>query len=319
MSVEFKDYYAILGVPRDAAADEIKKAFRKRARRHHPDVAKDKHAAEERFKEINEAYEVLGDPEKRGRYDRLGADWRQEGGSPATGRGGGFHEFDFGGTGFSDFFEQYFGGAGMHGFSSGMRGAARGGARRAAKGNDIEGDILVTLEEVMHGALRPVSMRTTDPHSGRVESHTFQVRIPPGVPHGKRIRVPGQGGPGSGGAGAGDLYLRVRHAAHPDFTTEGADLHHELELAPWEAVLGADVTVPTLDGSLKLRIPPGSENGRTLRVRGRGLPTGKSAARGDLLVTLVIQVPAHPGAEERALWEKLRNGSHFNPRARPQV
>jgi curved DNA-binding protein len=315
MSVQFKDYYAILGVPRDASAADIKKAFRKLARKHHPDVAKDKKAAEEKFKEINEAYEVLGDPEKRGKYDRLGMDWQHEGSFPPPGGGHGpqAHEFNFGGTGFSDFFEQYFGGANRSGFPGTMPGARRAGARQQ-RGNDIEGDILVTLEEAMHGSVRPVSLKTTDPGTGRTQTQTFQVRIPPGVTNGKRIRVPGQGEPGSGGAEAGDLYLRVRHAAHPDFSTQGSDVFFELDIAPWEAVLGAELPVPTLDGLIKLRIPPGSANGQQLRVRSRGLPKGKTGERGDFHAVLSVQLPDKPSDEERAQWEKLRAVSRFNPR-----
>jgi curved DNA-binding protein len=311
MSAKFKDYHAILGVPRDASAEDIKKAFRKLARKHHPDVAKDKKAAEEKFKEINEAYEVLGDPEKRAKYDRLGMDWQHDGAFPPPGgrRGAHAHEFNFGGTGFSDFFERYFGGASRYGFSE--------GASMKQRGNDIEGDILVTLEEAMHGALRPVSLKTTDPHSGKAQTQNFQVRIPPGVTNGKRIRITGQGEPGSSGAAAGDLYLRVRHAAHPDFSTQGSDVFHDLDIAPWEAVLGADITVPTLDGSVKLRIPPGSENGQQLRVRGRGLPMGKSGERGDFHAVLHVRLPEKLSDEERAQWEKLRDVSRFNPRNQP--
>jgi curved DNA-binding protein len=319
MSVQFKDYYAILGVPRDASAADLKKAFRKLARKHHPDVAKDKKTAEEKFKEINEAYEVLGDPEKRGKYDRLGMDWQHEGAFPPPGGGRGpqAQEFNFGGTGFSDFFEQYFGGGSRFGFPGGMPGGARAGARQQ-RGNDIEGDILVTLEEAMQGSVRPVSLKTTDPRSGRTQTQTFQVRIPPGVTNGKRIRVPGQGEPGSGGAESGDLYLRVRHAAHPDFSTQGSDVFFELDIAPWEAVLGADLPVPTLDGLIKLRIPPGSENGQHLRVRGRGLPKGKSGERGDFHAVLSVQLPDKLSDEERAQWEKLRAVSRFNPRNQPR-
>ena len=312
MSVEFKDYYAILGVPRDASAEDIKKAFRKLARKHHPDVAKDKKAAEEKFKEINEANEVLGDPEKRRKYDQLGMDWE----NPHAGRQqthAAPHEFNFGGTGFSDFFEQYFSGASRYGFPEDMHGGPRATSRKH-RGSDIEGDILVTLEEAMHGSVRPVSLQTADPKTGKVETHTFQVRIPPGVTDGKRIRVPGQGEPGSGGGEAGDLYLRVRHAAHPDFSTHGADVFHELEIAPWEAVLGAEISVPTLDGAVKLRIPAGSENGQQLRVRGRGLPKGKSGERGDFHAVLSIRIPEKLTDEERPLWEKLRSVSRFNPR-----
>lgn len=314
MPVEFKDYYATLGVPRDASTADIKKAFRKLARKYHPDVAADKKTAEKKFKEINEANEVLSDPEKRQKYDELGADWE----NPYAGRGGGGggqvpgggQEFNFGGTGFSDFFEQFFSGGSRYGFP-GSAGPAPG---RQRKGSDIEGDILVTLEEVMQGSVRPISLQSTDPKTGQTKANTFQVRIPPGVTDGKRIRVPSQGEPGSGGAEAGDLYLRVRHAAHPDFHTEGHDLYYDLDIAPWEAVLGAELSVPTLDGPIKLRIPPGSENGQQLRVRGRGLPKGKTGERGDFHATITVHLPTKITDEERALWEKLRAASTFNPR-----
>ena len=317
MSAAFKDYYQILGVSRDASAAEIKKAFRKLARQHHPDTAADKKTAEEKFKEINEANEVLGDPEKRKKYDQLGANWQDPGfGRPQPGyqeAPGDFgREFNFSGTGFSDFFEQYFSGASRYGFPESAGGF--GGGRPERRGNDIEGDILVTLEEVMHGAVRPISLQMTNALTGQMETRSFQVRIPAGVTDGKRIRVPGQGEPGAGGAPAGDLYLRVRHAAHPDFHTEGHDLFFDLDLAPWEAVLGADLSVPTLDGPIKLRIPPGSENGQQLRVRGRGLPRGKSGERGDFHAILNIRVPESITAAERELWEKLRATSTFNPR-----
>ncbi len=320
MSVEFKDYYTILGVPRDASPEDIKKAFRKLARKHHPDVAKDKKTAEAKFKEINEANEVLGDPEKRRKYDQLGADWQNEGAFRGGGRGrpAGTHEFNFGGTGFSDFFEQFFSGGGRGGFAEEMDYGQRPGAgHRTRKGNDIEGDILVTLEEAMNGSVRAVSLKMTDPRTGNPETRTFQVRIPPGVTNGRRIRVPGQGESGSGGGEPGDLFLRVRHAAHPDFTTDGADVLHELEIAPWEAVLGADIPVPTLDGIVKLRIPPGSEHSQQLRVRSRGLPKGKTNERGDFYAVLSIQLPTTLSDEERELWQKLRDTSHFHPRSRP--
>ncbi len=319
MSAEFKDYYEILGVPRDATAADIKKAFRKQARVHHPDVAKDKVAAEAKFKELNEANEVLSDPEKRRKYDQLGANWDQpHRGQPEYQQGpmpGASREFNFGGTGFSDFFEQYFSGASRYGFPE--ESYAPGGATREHRGSDIEGDILVTLEEVMAGAVRPISLQMTNARTGKVDTHSFQVRIPPGVTDGKRIRVPGQGEPGSGNATAGDLYLRVRHAAHPEFHTEGHDLYFDLDLAPWEAVLGAELTVPTLDGTIKLRVPAGSENGQQLRVRGRGLPKGKSGGRGDYHATITIHSPADIPAAERELWEKLRDVSKFNPRKNP--
>ena len=328
MSVEFKDYYVTLGVARDASGDDIKKAFRKLARQHHPDVAKDKQGGEEKFKAINEAYEVLSDPEKRKKYDRLGAQPRAAGGDfhppPEWQRGGGEQEVHFGGTGFSDFFEQFFSGANRSGAPEDARGfthdqAAAAGAHARHHGSDIEGDLLVTLEEAMHGSIRPISMQTVNRHTSQVETHAFQVRIPPGATDGRRIRVPGKGEPGTDGAPAGDLFLRVRHAAHPDFTTRDVDVFHDLDIAPWEAVLGAELVVPTLDGSIKLRIPAGAANGQKLRVRGRGLPRGKTGERGDFFVVLEVQLPTSTSTEERALWEKLRDASSFQPRKTPSA
>jgi curved DNA-binding protein len=318
MSAQFKDYYAILGVGREASPEEIKKAFRKLARLYHPDMAQEKTGSEEKFKEINEAHEVLSDPGKRTKYDQLGAagvggasfSARDHGGMP-EGR-----EFHFGGTGFSDFFEHYFSGAtryrSPHDEDEGVRTGAGGRARR---GHDIEGDILVTLDEAMHGTQRPVSLQSMDRRTGRAQTHSFQVRIPPGAMDGRRIRVPGQGEPGVMGGAAGDLYLRVRHAAHPDFTTREADVLHELPVAPWEAVLGAEVVVPTLDGSIKLKVPPGFESGQMLRVKGRGLPKGKSGERGDFLVVIQMVLPPLPSEAERALWEQLRSVTSFHPRS----
>lgn len=316
MPTQFKDYYATLGVPRDASADDIKKAFRKLARQFHPDTAKNKKAAEEKFKEINEANEVLSDPEKRAKYDRLGANWQQEAAPPP---GAGYdQEFHFGGTGFSDFFEQYFGGGSRYGFPQGFEENIPAGGpapKRARRGHDIEGDILVTLEEAMHGTQRPISLQTMNRQTGAVETHEFQVRIPPGATDGRRIRVPGQGEPGRNGGEAGDLYLRVRHAAHPDFTTREADVHHELDVAPWEAVLGAEVIVPTLDGSIKLRVPASTADGQQLRVRGKGLPKGKTGDRGDFFVTINVVLPTQISDAEHKLWEQLRSVSSFHPRA----
>ncbi len=321
MSAKFKDYYATLGVARDASDDDIKKAFRKLARQHHPDVAKDKKAAEEKFKEINEAQEVLNDPEKRKKYDQLGANWNApEGSYPPQARhhGGDMdQEFHFGGTGFSDFFEQYFSGGTRYGFPQ-DEGAGFGQAHSPSgkrRGSDIEGDILVTLEEAMHGTVRPISLQTVNRQTGQADTHTFQVRIPPGATDGRRIRVPGQGEPGRGGAPAGDLFLRVRHAAHPDYSSQEADILYDLDIAPWEAVLGSEVLVPTLDGSIKLKIPAHAGSGQKLRVRGRGLPKGKTGERGDFYVVLHVQLPATLSEEERGLWEKLRDISTFQPRS----
>lgn len=318
MAVEFRDYYEVLGVARDASQADVKKAFRKLARIHHPDVAKDKSTAEAKFKEINEAYEVLGDPEKRKKYDTLGANWNQPGGPPPG--GGGFSggaapegfEFEFGGTGFSDFFEQYFSGGGAR-RSAGFGGGRPGGRGAAMRGQDIEGDLMVTLEEAFSGSLRTVSLRKADPRTGRVSTDEVQVRIPAGIGEGQRLRVPGHGGQGSGGGPEGDLYLRVRIAAHPDFGVHGHDIHCDLALAPWEAVLGTAILLKVPGGkSVQVKIPAGTGAGDQLRLKGYGLP--KKAAPGDLYVEVSIVTPPSVNAEERALWEKLRDVSKFKPR-----
>jgi curved DNA-binding protein len=315
MAVQFRDYYETLGVAKTATEDEIRKAFRKLARKYHPDVNKDKATAEEKFKQLNEAYEVLGDPEKRKKYDELGANWNQPGGfQPPPGwdthqQGGGFRrsgggegggvEFEFGGTGFSDFFEAFFGGGGRNraGFGGGKFGQRPRGAER---GSDVEADIMVTLEEALHGSKRTVSLRRSN--SDKVE--TYQVKIPKGVHEGQRIRLAGQGEAGEGGGKSGDLFLRVRLARHPDFTVEGSDLIHEVKIPPWQAVLGGELEVPTLENKVRLKIPPGTQAGQRFRLRGHGLPTA-SGARGDLFVVTQIQVPKKLTERERELWKQL--------------
>jgi curved DNA-binding protein len=326
MAVEFKDYYKTLEVARAASAEEIKAAFRKLARRFHPDVAKgaDKKKAEDRFKEINEAYEVLSDPDKRKRYDELGPNWEnpgaQAGGFPRGGfagrRGGptqGGEDFEFGGTtGFSDFFEQFFGGGGR-GFSGRRRGFG-GDEDQAAAGGDVEADLLVSLEEAFHGATRKLTLRRSAPDGSGAREDTYQVRIPPGVRQGQRIRLAGQGSPGQGGGTAGDLYLRVHFAQHPDFRVEDSDLYYELDVAPWEAALGAKLKVPTLDGAVLLTVPPGTSSDGKLRLRAHGLPR-EGGERGDFYAVVKVQTPARLTAAERALWEKLAAGSSFSPRS----
>jgi curved DNA-binding protein len=321
MPTQFKDYYGILGVPRNASEEDIKKAFRKLARQYHPDVAKDKKGAEEKFKDINEAYEVLGDPANRQKYDRLGIDWQQTAAAPgaAQGFGGGPDggpdvEFHFDGTGFSDFFEELFGRRSRFGSSFRSSGARAGTEERSARGYDIEGDILVTLEEVMRGAIRPISLQRVDPRTGETATQTFKVRIPPGVQDGRTIRVPGHGGEGLGGGPAGDLYLRVHYAAHPDFRVSGGDLYYDLDLAPWEAVLGTTISVPSLDGKLNGKIPAGIDYGEKVRIRGRGLPQGPKSERRDLYLVVNIRIPKKVSDKERRLWEELRSVSSFDPR-----
>lgn len=348
MPVRYKDYYETLGVSRSASDAEIKKAFRKLAREYHPDVAKNKKQAEEKFKEINEAYEVLGDPAKRKKYDELGPEWQsgaefrpppgwQSSGAGRRGGAGGFGpgegaEFHFGGTGFSDFFEQFFGSRGRNGGGFGRPGTTED--EYAERGRDIEGDIMVTLEEVMHGSVRSVSVRHTAPceqcgGTGRqghrvcgacsgtgqvVRTETHQVKIPAGVVEGQRLRISGRGEAGSGGGAAGDLYLRVRLAKHPDFEVEDHNLIYELDVAPWEAVLGASISVPTMDGYVNIRIPAGTQSGQKLRVRGRGLPQ-RGGGHGDLIVTIRVEVPASVSDGERRLWEQLARESAFRPRS----
>jgi len=311
MAVQVRDYYETLGVSKTANEDEIRSAFRKLARKYHPDVAKDKKTAEEKFKQINEAYEVLSDPEKRRKYDQLGENWNQPGGfqpPPQWGAGqpgGGFHrgsgenggvEFEFGGTGFSDFFEAFFGG--------GRGRSAFGGFGQretmAERGSDVEADIMVTLEEALHGSTRQVSLR----RAGSKKTETYQVRIPRGVREGQRIRLAGQGEASERGGKSGDLFLRVRLARHPDFSVEGSDLVHEVKIAPWQAVLGDQLIVPTLEGNARLKLPSGTQGGQRFRLRERGLP-GVSGQRGDLYVVVQIALPKKLTEREQEIWEQL--------------
>lgn len=310
MRSDYKDYYKILEVERNASEEEIRKAYRKLARKYHPDLNPNNKRAEEKFKEVNEAYEVLSDSDKRKHYDNLGSDWQHGGqfrvppgfeGQFAGGRGGSSPEFHFEGTGFSDFFESLFG-AGRFG------GAQHSGENSfSSRGQDIEGDIMITLEDAFHGSTRSIAVQ----RHGKKE--TYNVKIPAGVEPGSRIRLGGRGEAGTGRGEAGDLYLRVRIAPHPYFHFEGDDLVYDLELAPWEAVLGTTVTISNLDQKLKLKIPPGTQNGRRLRLAKQGFRCfGKP--RGDLIVLIRIEVPESTTAAEREAWEELMRRSGFNPR-----
>jgi curved DNA-binding protein len=300
MSVGFKDYYEILGVPRDASADDVRRAYRKLARQYHPDI-NNATGAEERFKEVGEAYEVLSDPEKRERYDRLG-DPRSAGGegpNPADfedifGRGGFGSDVrvEFGEGGFSDFFESLFGEG---------RGRADGGPLR---GRDREAVLDLSLEEALAGGRRRLSLD---------DDESFEVNIPAGVREGQRIRIGGKGAAGRGGGPAGDLYLLVHLRPHRRFRREGDDLQVDLRVTPWEAALGATVPVPTLSGTAQVKVPAGSSSGRRLRLRGRGLPT-RDGERGNLYATVQIAVPKEMSDEERDLFEKLAAASDFDPR-----
>ena len=293
--MEYKDYYRILGVAKTATDKEIKAAFRKLARKHHPDVNPGNKEAEARFKEINEANEVLGDKEKRKRYDELGANWNAFGQQAPQGRpwpGGGVRvDFeDLGGAGgFSDFFRTFFSGGG---------GGFGGGEEAFSPASDAEGEVDLTLAEVFRGTTREVRVGGT---RRRVE-----VKIPPGVREGSRVRVAGEGGRGAGGR-RGDLYLRVRVAPDPTFERKGDDLQTTLRAPLTAAVLGGEAQVPTLEGSVGIKIPPGTPAGQVFRLRGHGLPKlGATGERGDLLATLAVELPRTLTDRQRELFEELR-------------
>ncbi|GHC05729.1 DnaJ C-terminal domain-containing protein [Cerasicoccus arenae] len=310
MPVDFKDYYQTLGVKKDATADEIKKAFRALARVHHPDKAKpdDRPAAEAKFKEISEAYDVLGDAEKRTKYDQLGANWNQYG-SAGPGQRGGYrragggpqdYDFHFGGTGFSDFFEQFFSGGGG-GFDP-YGGAGR--QRAPARGQDMEAEIMVPLNEAYSGAERTIRLERVNSQTGERQENSYKVRIPAGVKNGQRIRLSGQGERGAS-AVSGDLYLRVRLAAHPDYQVQDADLIYTLELPAWDAALGASKEIPLPDSKrVRITVPAGARTGSRVRLRGLGLP--KKDGKGDIFVEYAVYAPDPQTDEVRQLWEKLR-------------
>lgn len=333
MATTYQDYYASLGVPRTATPDEIKKAYRKLARKHHPDLNPGDKQAEEKFKAVQEAYDVLSEPEKRKRYDRLGANWKADaeyrrpppdsGEDAEDGEAGEFFTAD-GRGGFSDFFENLF---------AGRRGS-RAGAGIRMPGRDIEAETPVTLEEAHRGTSRSLSLEVGEPcpecggtgtkdktpcpacHGrGTVAVHrTLDVTIPAGVRDGTVLRLAGQGEPGTNGGPPGDLLVHIRLRPHPRYTVEGADdLVTDLPVAPWEAVLGARVPVVTLDGPVDLTIPAGSQAGRKLRLRARGLRR-RDGGSGDLYVRLNVVVPTRPSAEERELFQRLAAVSSFRPR-----
>jgi len=301
-------------VPRDAGQDEIKRAYRKLARKYHPDINKEADA-EKHFKEVGEAYEVLKDPEKRAAYDQFGSNW-QEGQEfkPPPNWDAGF-EFSGGGftdtSGFSDFFEHLFGRAGSTGPFTRVY---RGGTLRA-KGEDHHAKIMVGLEDAFHGATRTVTLTVSelDGH-GRIitRPHSLHVKIPKGIMEGQRIRLAEQGGPGLGGGPNGDLYLEINFQPHSYFRAEKRDIYLDLPVTPWEAALGGTVPVPTLGGTVELKIPAGSQTGRKLRLKGRGLP-GHPA--GDQYVVLKIITPSADTQEAQVLYKKMAETMPMNPRA----
>ena len=308
MAVEYKDYYKILGVSRDAGKDEIAKAYKKLARKHHPDLNANDKQAEERFKEVNEAHEVLKDPKKRQMYDTLGPNWQN---GQNFQRPPGFEnmQFTFGGgqDGYSDFFSTLFGGGG---FSQGrtFNGANFGGANfgnftpRPQQGRDVEATLNLTLENALAGGKRSIT----------VGGKTLEVAIPAGIKHDAKIRLKGQGDPAPNNGKAGDLFLKIAILPHADFTLDDADILYKLTLAPWEGALGCTARVPAPGGALDVTIAPGSSSGKKLRLRGKGLGSGQT--RGDLIIRLSIAVPETLTDEERELWERLRDTSTFAPR-----
>jgi DnaJ-class molecular chaperone len=336
MAVKFHDYYETLGVQRAATTDEIKKAYRKLARQYHPDVNPNDKSAEEKFKEISEAYEVLSDPEKRKRYDQLGAGWKAgadftppPGWTPWEGVRVEYGDIGdifgaAGAGGFSDFFETLFG----------VKSGGTRGVPFAMRGRDVEAEMEIPLEDAHRGATRTITIQAAAPcptcnGSGAVGNkpcptcrgagivrrpRTLDVNIPAGVRNGSVIRLAGQGEPGMGGAPPGDLLLRLRLKPHRLFsvTSEG-DVQIELPVAPWETALGASVNVPTLDGSVEMSIPAGAQGGQRLRLRGQGL-NRRGGGRGDEYVRLKIVIPQKLSEKEKELFEQLASESRFNPR-----
>jgi DnaJ-class molecular chaperone len=334
--MDFKDYYSTLGVAKTATEKEIKQAYRKLARKHHPDVNPGDKSAESRFKDLSEAYEVLGDPAKRKKYDELGANWRMyeqagtgagagapygspgpQGGAWNAGGGGpgggGFRTMTeedmremFGDADpFSDFFHTFFGGAAAGGAGDDAggrrsRGAARGRGARA--GRDVESEVELGLEDAFRGTTRRLSMT----HDGQAK--TVDVRIPAGVGDGSRVRIPGEGEQGAGGGKPGDLYLRVRLSPHPQFERKGRDLHTRVPVPLTTAVLGGEADVPTLSGkSLRLKIPPSTQNAQVFRLKGHGMPAvGKTDQAGDLYATVDVQLPRDLTSEQRGHFEALQ-------------
>lgn len=315
--MEYKDYYQILGVAKDAAQDDIKRAYRKLARKYHPDVSKETDA-EDRFKAVGEAYEVLKDPEKRAAYDQLGANWkaRQEGFQPPPDWDGGF-EFHGGGyTGagdFSDFFESLFGrGGGVHRSA----GHSAGGTWQT-RGEDSHAKVFIDLEDAYQGATRSLNLRSAGVGVGadgrpQVHERSINVKIPKGVREGQHIRLQGQGSPGIGGGSAGDLYLEIAFNPHSLYQVEGRDVSLELPVTPWEAALGGKVQVPTPAGKVDLKIPVGTSSGKRMRLKGRGIP---GQTPGDFYVTLEIVLPDNIGEQDKKLYEALQQAHQgFNPR-----
>lgn len=300
--MEYKDYYQVMGVERTATDEEIKRAYRKLARQYHPDVSKEQDA-ESRFKAINEAYDVLKDPEKRQAYDQLGHNWKAGQGFNPQDFGGFQPGFGQGGGDFSDFFEQFFG-----------RRHGQHHSSKARAGEDLHTELTVTLEEAYQGASKTLQYEMVDYDAqgyGHKTPKAIKVKVPAGVSDGQQIRLAGQGQAGQAGAKAGDLYIKIRLHSHPLYHVHGHDLHLTVPLAPWEAALGAVIKVPTLGGAVEVKIPVGAKSGAKMRLKGRGLP-GK--VPGDQYLVLQIQAPAALTPEQQALYEKMAQLFPFDAR-----
>jgi curved DNA-binding protein len=320
--MEYKDYYKVMGVERDATQDEIKRAYRRLARKYHPDVSKEPDA-EARFKEVGEAYEVLKDPEKRAAYDQLGTDWKagQEFKAP-PGWDAGF-EFSFGGFdgdagAYSDFFESLFGQFRADRQAGYRRPDVRGGLH--ARGRDHHARVLIDLEDAMHGGTRAIKLQVPEVDArGHVTTRerTLNVRIPKGVKQGQHIRLAGQGSPGIGDGEPGDLYLEIGFNPHSLYRVVGRDVYLDLPVTPWEAALGAAIKVPTPAGTVDMKIQPGSASGSKLRLKGRGLPAGSAGSKpGDLYVILQITLPPAATDKAKEIYRNMQQELEFNPRAR---
>lgn len=307
--MEYKDYYQILGVPREASSDEIKKAYRKLARKFHPDVSKEKNA-EEKFKELGEAYDVLQDPKKREAYDRLGSQWKEgEQFRPPpdweSAFGGGFN-FNQGaqqGADFSDFFSNLFGGGG--GFHQSGRTGRR--AHAAMRGEDIRAKLQISLEDAYQGATRELSLSGSPGQALK----TLRVTIPKGILPGQQIRLAGQGSPGWEGGPAGDLYIEVEYAPNSLFKHDKANVTLNVPLTPWEAALGTTLSVPTLGGKVEVKIPPGSQSGKKLRLKGKGIP---AKVPGDQYLVLEIMTPPAESEASKMFYQEMASKLPFNPR-----
>jgi len=319
--VDYKDYYNVLGISKGATADEIKKAYRKLARKYHPDANLDNPSAEEKFKEIGEAYEVLKDPHKRQKYDQLGANWKQyeNAGRPGGGQsysydfsGGRGFNFENMGGGFSDFFEMFFGSSANQGSSPGFdfgNNFGGGGARTSSrKGQDLQSTLEINLREAYAGTQRSIRLQKEN------KTRTVNIKIPKGIKNGGKIRLAGEGGPGLGGGPGGDLYLTINVAAHNVFERKGSDLHIEVPVTIKEAYYGGKINIPTFDGKVDMKLPKKTQSGKIFRLKGKGMPVVKGGSNGNLYVKTRIVFPEKMSAKQKKQFEGFLKDYDENPR-----